>query len=106
MQTLVEQRVQLDSMLTAGANTLGTTHTALANNVDQMITIGKQLTPVTGVLAQTSGNFLPGFQKLNAFSGKFFDGWLPSMDAFNLRANLSLQPSFYYTRADCPPTAS
>lgn len=102
MQALVEQRVQLDSMLTAGANTLGTTHTALANNIDQMITIGQQLTPVTGVLAQTSGNFLPGFQKLNTFSGKFFEGWLPTMDVFNLRANLSLQPSFYYTRADCP----
>ena len=67
-----------------------------------MITIGNQLTPVTGVLAQTSGNFLPAFQKLQTFSGKFFEGWLPEMDVFNLRANLSLTPTFSYTRADCP----
>ena len=102
MRTLVEQRVQLDSLLTGGSNTLGTTHTALANHVDRMITIGNQLTPVTGVLAQTSGNFLPAFQKLQTFSGKFFEGWLPEMDVFNLRANLSLTPTFSYTRADCP----
>ena len=102
MQVLVEQRAQLDSMLTGGANTLGTAHTALANNIDRMITIGRELTPVVGVLAQTSGNWVPGFQKMTTFSTKFFEGWNPVMDSFNLRANLALAPTFSYTRADCP----
>lgn len=102
MQTLVEQRAQLDAMLTGGANTLGTTYTALANHVDRMITISSHLTPVTGVLAQTAGNWLPGLQKMTSFSGKFFQGWVPEMDAFSLRANLALTPTFSYTRADCP----
>lgn len=67
-----------------------------------MITIGKQLTPVVGVLAQTSGNWLPGFQKMRAFSDKFQEGWDHEMDVFNLRANLALTPTYSYTRADCP----
>lgn len=102
MQVLVEQRSQLDSMLSAGATTLGTTQTALTNQVDRMITIGKQLTPVTGVLAQTSGNWVPAFQKLKTFAEKFPQGWVPGMDVFNLRANIALAPTFSYTRADCP----
>ncbi len=102
MQTLVEQRAQLDTMLTSGASTLSTTHTALANHIDRMITIGRQLTPVTGVLAQTADNWLPGFQKMKVFSDKFHQGWIPEMDSFNLRANLALTPTYSYTRADCP----
>ncbi len=102
MQVLVEQRAQLENMLSSGASTLGMTHTAFANQTDRMILIGKQLTPVVGVLAQTSNNWVPGFQKLKVFADKFDQGWLPGLDIFNLRANLSLQPSFSYTRADCP----
>jgi ABC-type transporter Mla subunit MlaD len=102
MQVLVEQRVQLENMLSSGASTLGMTHTAFANQTDRMILIGKQLTPVVGVLAQTSNNWVPGFQKLKVFADKFDQGWLPGLDTFNLRANLALQPSFAYTRADCP----
>lgn len=102
MQVLVEQRAQLDSMLSSGASTLATTNTALGNHIDRMITISRQLTPVLGVLAQTSGNWLPGLQKVRGFSEKFFEGWDPQRDTFNLRANLSLTPSFSYTRADCP----
>jgi hypothetical protein len=57
---------------------------------------------VVGVLAQTSGNWLPGFQKMRAFSDKFQEGWDHEMDVFNLRANLALTPTYSYTRADCP----
>lgn len=102
MRTLAEQRAQLDTMLAAGANTLGTTRTALSNHIDRMIVIGKQLTPVTGVLAQTAGNWVPGFQKLRTLTDKFNEGWVFDMDAFNLRANLALTPTYSYTRADCP----
>lgn len=102
MQVLVEQQSNLDAMLSSGASTLGTTRTAFENQTDRMITIGRNLTPVLGVLAQTSGNWVPGFQKLGRFSDKFFEGWLPELDAFNVRANLSLTPTYSYTRADCP----
>ncbi len=102
MRVLVEQRAQLDTMLTAGTRTLNTAHTALANHVDQMITISEHLTPVTGVLAQTSNNWLPGFQKAKVFSEKFPNGWDPEQDTFRLRINLSLTPTYSYTRADCP----
>ncbi len=102
MQVLVEQRAQLDNMLSGGTTTLGMTHTAFANQTDRMITIGRQLTPVLGVLAQTSNNWQPGFQKLKAFSEKFHEGWLSGLDSFNLRGNLALAPTYSYTRADCP----
>ena len=102
MQVLVEQRAQLENMLSSGADTLGMTQTAFANQTDRMILIGKQLTPVFGVLAQTSNNWVPGFQKLKGFADKFQQGWLPGTDEFNLMANLSLTPTFSYTRADCP----
>jgi ABC-type transporter Mla subunit MlaD len=102
MQVLVEQQANLDAMLTSGASTLGKTHEAFANQTDRMITIGRNLTPVLGVLAQTSHNWVPGFQKIRTFSDKFFEGWVPEMDSFNLRANLALAPTYSYTRADCP----
>lgn len=102
MQVLVEQRAQLENMLSGGANTLGMTHTAFGNQTDRMITIGKQLTPVLGVLAQTSNNWVPGFEKIKVFSDKFHEGWLGGLNVFNLRGNLALAPSYSYTRADCP----
>lgn len=102
MQVLVEQRAQLENLLTGGATTLGMTHTAFANQTDRMITIGKQMTPVLGVLAQTSNNWLPGFQKMKVFADKFPEGWHPTLDIFNLRGNLALAPTYSYTRADCP----
>lgn len=102
MQAIVEQRAQLDTMLAGGTRTLDTAHSALANHVDQMITISKHLTPVMGVLAQTSNNWVPALQKAKVFSEKFPQGWDPEQAVFKLRANLSLTPSYSYTRADCP----
>jgi virulence factor Mce-like protein len=102
MQVLVEQRAQLADMLTSGASTLGTAHTAFANQTDRMILISKQLTPALGVLAQSSNNWLPGFQKLKAFTDRFDEGWVASGDQLNLRVRLPLQRSYSYTRADCP----
>ncbi|HEX5145058.1 MAG TPA: MCE family protein [Mycobacterium sp.] len=103
MQTLVEQRGQLQSLLSAGLHTVGTTHTSFANHSDQLVTITGQLTPVMGVLAKTSPNFVPAFVKLNELSKKFFDEvWLPETDTANFRINVSLTPSYTYSRADCP----
>lgn len=103
MQTLVEQRAQLDSLISGGVHTLGTTHTALNNHTDRLVKITGELTPVIGVLAQTSHNFVPAFVKLNTLADKFFQNvWMADRDIGNMRINLSFTPSYTYSRADCP----
>jgi ABC-type transporter Mla subunit MlaD len=103
MQTLVEQRSQLNTMINGGINTVGTAHTALDNHTDQLVKTTANLTPVMGVLAQMQGNWVPAFVKLNQLSGRFFEHvWIPGNDIGNMRVNLSLTPSYAYTRADCP----
>lgn len=58
------------------------------------------------MLADTSNNWVPAFVKLNQLSGKFFEHvWMPDHDFGNMRVNLSLTPSYAYTRADCPQYA-
>jgi ABC-type transporter Mla subunit MlaD len=103
MQTLVEQSAQLDSLISGGVHTLGTTHTALNNHTDRLVEITGELTPVIGVLAQTSHNFVPAFVKLNTLADKFFKNvWMADRDIGNMRINLSFTPSYTYSRADCP----
>lgn len=103
MQTLVEQRSALDALVTAGLNTMGTTHTALNNHADRLVTITSDMTPVVANLADTSHHWLPAFRKLNGLSDKFLtEVWRPERDIGNMRMNLSLTPTYTYTRADCP----
>lgn len=103
MRTLVQQRAQLDALISGGLHTMGTTHTALNNHTDRLVTTTTELTPVMGILAETSHHWLPAFVKLNGLSDKFFNEvWRPERDVGNMRMNLSLTPSYTYTRADCP----
>lgn len=103
MQVLVEQRSQLDALVTGGVHTMNTTHTALNNHTDRMVKITSELTPVVGNLAQTSRHWVPAFVKLNQLSDKFFDEvWMHDRDIGNMRVNLSFTPTYTYTRADCP----
>ncbi len=103
MQTLVEQSAQLDALISGGVHTMGTTHTALNNHADRLVKITGELTPVVGVLAQTSHNFVPAFVKLNTLADKFFEHvWIADRDIGNMRLNLSFTPSHTYSRADCP----
>lgn len=103
MRVLVEQRVQLDEMLSGGAHTLNTASTALPNRIDQLITISGQFTPVVGVLADTAHNWLPAYLKLHNLADKFMsESWIPEVDTPNMRINISFTPSYSYTRADCP----
>lgn len=103
MQTLVQQRAQLDALISGGMHTMGTTHTALNNHTDRLVTTTSELTPVMGILADTSHHWLPAFIKLNGLSDKFFhEVWRPERDVGNMRMNFSLTPSYTYTRADCP----
>ncbi len=90
-------------MITAGLKTTGTTHTALNNHTDRLVTITTDMTPVVGNLADTSHHWLPAFRKLNGLSDKFLtEVWRPERDVGNMRMNLSLTPTYTYTRADCP----
>ncbi|BBX09917.1 mammalian cell entry protein [Mycolicibacterium aichiense] len=103
MQVLAEKRSALTALVTGGTHTLGTTRTALDNHIDQLTGISHDLTPVMGSLAINAGKFVPAFTKLNGLSRKFFDEvWMPALDTGNMRVNLSLTPSYDYTRADCP----
>ncbi|WP_197378250.1 MCE family protein [Mycolicibacterium mengxianglii] len=106
MQTLVEQEAQLTSLVSGGITTMGTTHTALSNHADRLVKITGELTPVIGQLADTSGNWVPAFVKLNRLADTFFrEVWMPELDTGNMRVNLSFTPSYTYTRADCPQYA-
>lgn len=103
MQTLVQQRAQLDALVSSGLHTVGTTHTALNNHTERMVTITSELTPVIGNLADTSHHWLPAFVKINGLSDVFMNEvWRPERDVGNVRMNLSLTPTYTYTRADCP----
>lgn len=103
MRTLVEQRAQLTSLLDAGLNTVGTTHTALNNHTDRMVQITGDLTPPLGAIAQIAHHFVPAFVKMNGLAEKYFrEVYIPELGIGNMRVNVSFTPSYAYTRADCP----
>lgn len=103
MQTFAETRGQLATLLTGADDTVGTTHQSLHNHVDQLIRITTDLTPVLGVLAMKSNNFMPGVTKLDNLADKFMEEvWMADKGVGNMRAMLSFTPSYPYTRADCP----
>ena len=103
MQTFAETRGQLAALLSGADYTLGNTRQSLDNHIDQLIRITTDFTPVAGILAQKSNNFLPGIVKLDSLANKFMDEvWMPEIDTGNMRTNLSFTPTYAYTRADCP----
>ncbi|MGB8386439.1 MlaD family protein [Mycobacterium sp.] len=103
MRTFAETRDQLATLLSGADYTVGTTSRSLDNHIDQLIRITTDLTPVVGVLAQKSDNFLPGAVKLDNLANKFMDeAWMPEIDTGNMRTNLSFTPTYAYARADCP----
>lgn len=103
MQTVAEKRVQLEHLIAAGVSTTATVRQAFDNQTDRLIEITTNLTPVVGVLAQNSGQFLPITSRLKVLSDKFFSElWDPGSDTFTVRTIVSFTPSTTYTRADCP----
>lgn len=103
MQTFAEKRAELSTLLAGSLHTLGTTRQALDNHTDQLIQITHDLTPVLGVFANNADTFEPIFARVKTLSDKFFEEvWLPDFDTGNMRINLSLTPTYTYTRADCP----
>lgn len=103
MRTFAETRGQLATLLTGAQDTVGTTYQSLRNHVDQLIRVTGDLTPVLGVLAMKSDNFVPGVTKLDNLSNKFMEEvWMPDKGVGNMRTMLSFTPTYPYTRADCP----
>ncbi|BBY01305.1 mammalian cell entry protein [Mycobacterium seoulense] len=103
MRTFAETRGQLASLLSGADDTVGTTRQSIGNHVDQLIRITTDFTPVLGVLAQKSNNFVPAVTKLDNLANQFMEQvWNPETNLGNMRAILTFTPSSTYTRADCP----
>ncbi|EUA39901.1 mce related family protein [Mycobacterium avium subsp. avium 2285 (R)] len=103
MQTFAETRGQLASLLSGADYTVGTTRQSFDNHIDQLIRITADFTPVLGVLAQKSNNFVPAVTKLDNLANQFMEQvWNPQTNLGNMRAMLTFTPSSTYTRADCP----
>ena len=103
LQTFAETRGQLASLLSGADHTVGTTRESFGNHIDQLIRITSDFTPVLGVLAMKSNNFVPAVAKLDNLANKFMEqAWMPEKNLGNMRAMLTFTPSSTYTRADCP----
>jgi len=103
MRTFAETRGQLTSLLSGADYTVGNTHASFGNHIDQLIRITHDFTPVLGVLAMKSDNFVPGVTKLDNLASKFMqEVWIPGYDVGNMRTRLSFTQTYAYTRADCP----
>ena len=94
MQTFAETRGQLVSLLSGADYTLGTTRQSFDNHIDQLIKITADFTPVLGILAMKSNNFVPAVTKLDNLANKFMDEvWVPGNDVGNMRAMLTFTPA-------------
>lgn len=103
MRTFAETRGQLASLLSGADYTVGTTRQSFDNHIDQLVRITADFTPVLGVLAQKSNNFVPAVTKLDNLANQFMEQvWNPQTNLGNMRAMLTFTPSSTYTRADCP----
>src|ERR1700761_6614092 len=98
MQTFAETRAQLASLLSGADNTVGTTRQSFDNHIDQLIRITTDFTPVLGILAMKSTNFVPAVAKLDNLGTKFMEEvWNPQQNLGNMRAMLTFTPSSTYT---------
>ncbi|MEZ0362379.1 MCE family protein [Mycobacterium sp. pUA109] len=105
MQTVAEKQVALQNLLTGAHGTVGTVRTAMDNHTDQLLAISTQLTPVVGVLTDSSAKFPAIALGLNNLVNTFFDElWTRTGNklAFTFKLVVALAPLRLYTRADCP----
>ncbi|MEU7219683.1 MlaD family protein [Nocardia iowensis] len=105
MRTVAEKHTQLVDLLTGAHHTLDTVGSALDNNIDQLVGITTNLTPVIGVLADNSAKYPAMMVRLNNTVDKFFQElWTRtgSKLVFAFKLVISLTPLRLYVRADCP----
>lgn len=105
MRTVAEKQAALHNLLTGAQNTVGTVRTAMDNHTDEMVAIGTQLTPVVGVLADSSGKFPAIALGIDNVVNTFFDElWTRTGTklSFTFKLVVALAPLRLYTRSDCP----
>ncbi|MCV7383434.1 MlaD family protein [Mycolicibacter longobardus] len=105
MRTVAEKQAALHNLLTGAQNTVGTVRTAMDNHTDELVAIGTQLTPVVGVLADSSGKFPAIALGIDNVVNTFFDElWTRTGTklSFTFKLVVALAPLRLYTRSDCP----
>lgn len=103
MRTFSEKRRQLTDLLSAGLTTTASLGDAFEHQTDRLITIGTELTPVLGVLADHADEFHGVSSRMQVLANKFYDeAWNPETNLFTIKAVVSFTPSRSYVRADCP----
>lgn len=103
MRTFAEKRSQLTDFLSGALGTTATLGDAFDHQTDRLITIGTELTPALGVLADHAGEFHGISTRMQVLANKFYDeAWNPDTQLFTIKAVVSLTPSRSYVRADCP----
>lgn len=101
-RTLAEKRVALTNFMSAGLNTTSTLRDAFDNQMDRLLSISIQLTPVIGVLADNAHHFHPIAARAQNLSERMMSVWDPRINNIPQKVILSLTPFRQYVRADCP----
>lgn len=103
MRTIAEKRSQLTDFVSAGLGTSGRLGDAFDHQTDRLITIGTELTPPLGVIADHAGEFHGVSTRLQTLANKFHDeAWDPVKKQLVVKVVVGLTPSRTYVRADCP----
>ncbi|BBZ24301.1 MlaD family protein [Mycolicibacter hiberniae] len=105
MRTVAEKQAALQNLLTGAQDTVGTMRTAMDNHTDELVAIGTQMTPVVGVLADSSAKFPAIALGINHLVDTFFDElWTRTGTklSFSFKLAVALAPLRLYTRSDCP----
>lgn len=101
-RTLAEKRVEVTNLLSAALTTTGTIRTALNNQTDRLINISTQLSPVIGVFADHSDNYVPLAHSFENLGNKVWENYDQRTGTIKGFAILTLSPYRQYVRADCP----
>lgn len=103
MRTLAEKRQELVNFLSAGNTTFGTMATAWENNMDRIIVMTTQLSPVLGVIADGGRDFGTIVTRINDVRDRFFAHvWNEDRGMATGKFMLVFTPNKMYTRQDCP----
>lgn len=103
MRTFAEKRWQLNDFLTGGLGTTGTLGEAFDHQTDRLITIGTELTPALGVIADHADQFHGVSTRLQGLATKVYDeAWDPNTNLPRVKAAIAFTPNRTYVRADCP----
>ena len=102
MTTLAKSQADIRHLLAAGLSTAGTLGDAFDHQMDRLITITTELTPVIGVLADNGERLHSAVAKLQNVAQRVNEVWNPQTNLLNIFAIVSLTPDRTYVRADCP----